>query len=154
MIRKIESKDKNEYIAMSKMFYQSKAVIKPKKPKYLTKTFKDMISNNPYIDGCVYEVDGKIAGYMLLTFSYSNELGGEIVHIDELYIKDEYQGLGFGSQMLKYIETTYPEQNAITLLINDSNRSARKLYNKKGFKPVEYSQMIKDNQRDIQDRIE
>lgn len=144
MIRKFELKDKNEYIAMSKKFYSSSAVIEPTIPQYLEQTFNDILNNNPYVDGYVQEIDGKIAGYMLVTFSYSNEFGGEFCIIDELYIKDEYQGMGLGSQMLDFVEKKYLDQKAITLLINDENRLAKKLYFRKGFKTVEYSQMIKE----------
>lgn len=148
MIRKIELKDKNEFFAMSNLFYQSKAVIKPNKPKYLNKTLKEIAKDSPYIDGYIYQVNHDLAGYMLLTFSYSNEFGGEVVTIDELYVKDAYQGHGIGSKLLKFVENKYQDQKAITLLVNDKNIPAKTLYFKKGFKEVEYLQMIKETMSD------
>lgn len=145
MIRKIKQTDKNEYVEMSLKFYRSLAVIKPKRPKYLLKTLKEMVSDNPYIEGYVYEIDGKIAGYMLLTFTYSNEFGGELVTIDELYIKDEFQGMGLGTKLLEFIEDTYTDIKAILLLVNENNKLAKKLYNKQGFQELEYTQMIKQS---------
>ncbi|HKL60924.1 MAG TPA: GNAT family N-acetyltransferase, partial [Acholeplasma sp.] len=130
MIRSIETKDKHDYYAMSKLFYQSSALIKPSKPRYLSKTIDDMVSDNPYIEGYVIEFDNDVAGYMLLTFSYSSEWGGEFVNIDELYVKDDYQGMGLGSKLLSFVEAKYKDQKAITLLVNDENKNAKKLYNK------------------------
>lgn len=145
MIRKLELKDKKEFIKMAYEFYQTLAVIKPTKPKYLNKTLKEIIEKSPYIDGYVYEVDHKIAGYMLITFSYSNELGGKIITIDELYIKEDYQGSGIGSEMLEFVEVKYHTGKAFTLLVNEKNKLAKNLYLKKGFKEIKYIQMIKDN---------
>lgn len=145
MIRKLELKDKKEFIKMAYEFYQTLAVIKPTKPKYLNKTLKEIIEKSPYIDRYVYEVDHKIAGYMLITFSYSNELGGNIITIDELYIKEDYQGSGIGSEMLEFVEFKYHTGKAFTLLVNEKNKLAKNLYLKKGFKEIKYIQMLKDN---------
>lgn len=113
MIRKLELKDKNEYFEMCKKFYSSSAVIEQTIPKYLERTFNDILNNNPYVDGYVQEIDWKIAGYMMITFSYSNEFGCEFCIIDELYIKDEYQGMGLGSEMLDFVEKKYLDQKAL-----------------------------------------
>ena len=145
MIRKITLDDKQAYLDMSLKFYQSIAVIKPKKPRYLLKTLKEMISDNPYLEGYVYEINGQIAGYMLLTFTYSNEFGGEVINIDELYIRDEFQGMGIGTQLLEFVEETYTDCQAILLMVNEENKFAKKLYSKQGYKEIEYLQMIKQS---------
>lgn len=145
MIRKLELKDKETFIEMSNLFYKSIAVIKPTKPRYLNRTLKEIVADSPYIEGYVYEYDNHIAGYMLLTFTYSNELGGNVTTIDELYVKDEFQGCGIGTEMLKFVEKAYEDQKAITLLVNEKNIPAKTLYEKKGYEEVEYLQMIKSN---------
>lgn len=82
---------------------------------------------------------------MLITFSYSNEFGGKIITIDELYIKEEYQGSGIGSEMLEFVEKKYKKGKVFTLLVNEKNKLAKNLYRKKGFEEIKYIQMIKDN---------
>ena len=104
-----------------------------------------MISDNPYLEGYVYEINGQIAGYMLLTFTYSNEFGGEVINIDELYIRDEFQGMGIGTQLLEFVEETYTDCQAILLMVNEENKFAKKLYSKQGYKEIEYLQMIKQS---------
>jgi ribosomal protein S18 acetylase RimI-like enzyme len=145
MIRKILKKDRNDYFAMSKSFYTSKALIEPKDPKHLESTFVQLIASNPLLEGYVYEINGKVASYMLLTFSYSNELGGEMITIDELYIKPEYQRRGIASKMIEFVEKQFPHHRAISLLVNMDNKQAKAVYMHKGFRPVDYMPMIKMN---------
>lgn len=42
---------------MANEFYQTLAVIKPTKPKFLNKTLKEILGNSPYVDGYIYEFE-------------------------------------------------------------------------------------------------
>ncbi|CCV64321.1 Acyl-CoA N-acyltransferase [Alteracholeplasma palmae J233] len=146
MIRKMNDKDKSKYIELSLDFYQSEAVIEHVEMPIsnLEQTFDLIISDSPYLEGYVYTYYNKVVAYCLLSFTYSNELGGLMVLLEELYVDPKYQGLGIGKKFLNYIEKVYKDSAiAIRLEIDDENGRAKKLYLKQGFEEREYSQMVK-----------
>ena len=49
----------------------------------------------------VLELDGRVEGYALLVAYWSNELGGEICNIDELYVRPERRGRGYGRALVE-----------------------------------------------------
>src|SRR5690606_32950866 len=48
----------------------------------------------------VLAVEGAIAGYSILASFWSNELGGEVIVIDELYVRPAYRRQGHGAALL------------------------------------------------------
>ena len=74
--------------------------------------------------------------------SFSTEFGKHCIWIEDLYIKDEYRGMGLGSMALKYIEEKYP--NALfSLEVEEENERAVKTYKKCGFEVLPYMEMKK-----------
>lgn len=145
VIRKIDIKDKDKYVAMSKKFYNSDAVLHNIPDNNIHKTFDEIVSGSPYAEGYIYEHNGEIAGYSLLSTTYSNEAGGLILWIEEVYILPEFQGNGFGKDLMAFIEETYKNKVVrIRLEVEKSNRRAIKLYQKKGFTELNYLQMYKE----------
>lgn len=145
MIRKIQEQDKEKFIAMANEFYHSNAVLHSIPEDYIQRTFHEIMSGSPYAAAYVYESNGKIAGYVLLAFTYSNEAGGMVMWIEEIYILPQYQGLGFGKEMFAFLETEYEDKVArIRLEVEDSNRRAVDLYRRIGFADLDYAQMYKD----------
>lgn len=49
----------------------------------------------------VLEVDRQVAGYALLISFWSNELGGEVCVIDELYVDHEHRGSRHATRLLE-----------------------------------------------------
>jgi ribosomal protein S18 acetylase RimI-like enzyme len=145
MIRKINPDDKPKFIAMVKDFYSSNAVLHNIPEANIAKTFTTIISGSPFVKGFMFEYQGEIAGYSLLTFTYSNEAGGLVLWIDELYIAPDYQGKGLGTEIFAFIKTTYTNQvSRIRLEVEKSNQNAIKLYRKHNFTDLGYLQMVKD----------
>jgi GNAT superfamily N-acetyltransferase len=48
----------------------------------------------------VLEVEGAIGGYALLISFWSNELGGEVIVIDELYVRPSFRRQGHARELL------------------------------------------------------
>lgn len=145
MIRKIDEHDKEKFIAMSHEFYHSDAVLHTIPENYIRGTFDEILSGSPYADAYICEHNGEIAGYALLAFTYSNEAGGLVLWIEEVYILPQYQGNGLGKELLTFLETTYKGKVArIRLEVEDSNQRAVALYRKMGFENLDYSQMYKE----------
>lgn len=147
LIRKIDIKDKDAFFCMSKEFYRSDAVLHTIPDENIRKTFDEMMSGSPYASAYIYEHNGESAGYSLLSFTYSNEAGGLVLWIEEVYILPKYQGHGFGKELLSYVENKYKNKVArIRLEVEESNHGAVKLYRKLGYERLDYSQMYKDVQ--------
>ena len=75
----------------------------------------------------------------------SQEASGLTVWIEELYIRPEFQGNGLGTQFFEFIQKEIPARR-YRLEIEPDNEGARALYERLGFKSLDYSQMIKDTE--------
>jgi ribosomal protein S18 acetylase RimI-like enzyme len=85
----------------------------------------------------VLEVGGVVAGYALLISFWSNELGGEICNVDELYVRPPHRGQGHGTALVSSLgEGRGPWPRipvAIELEVSPDNPRARALYEALGF---------------------
>jgi len=76
-----------------------------------------------------------IAGYLVLTLGYSLEYHGRDAFIDEIYIRDEFRGLGIGRKAIQFTEERCRilGVQALHLEVERANVNAQKLYHKTGF---------------------
>ena len=51
---------------------------------------------------------GTLCGYALLIPYWSNEFGGTLLYIDEMYVKPEARGRGIGTSFFRYLDETRP----------------------------------------------
>ena len=92
------------------------------------------------------EVGGRVEGYALLVPYWSNEFGGLICTIDELYVAPEARGRGFATELLALLEAGalgWEAPVALELEVSRSNPRGRALYLRAGFRPVENETMRK-----------
>ncbi len=144
MIRDIHESDYQTYVEMSKKFYASDAVASPIPESHFEQTFQLIINNSPLLRGIVYEWDGQICGYALLAFMYSNEFGGIVVLLEEMYIDPQYRGKGIGKELFAYIEREYQSTSkCLRLEVSRSNHKAIELYTSLGYEEWSYMQMVK-----------
>jgi GNAT superfamily N-acetyltransferase len=88
----------------------------------------------------ILELEGKPCGYALLISFWSNEFGGEICAIDELYVEPEFRGRRFATQFVEILKRPdnpiWPRRTAtITVEAYRSNPRAKALYERLGFEP-------------------
>ncbi len=136
-IRKITKNDKQIYIEMVKDFYSSPAVLENIPEENISRSFDSFIEGIPFGDAFIFEEDGRISGYGVLAYTYSQEAGGKVVWIDEIYIKKEYRGRGIGSQFIDFVLTSIPAKR-YRLETEPENKRAAELYRRKGFEFFEY----------------
>ncbi len=145
MIRLIQKKDKNAYIQMALDFYASGAALAPIPKEYIEKTFDQILAGSPFASAYLFEVDGVISGYALLSHTWSQEAGGEVVWIEELFVLPEKRNLGLGHQFFSFLEETYQgKAKRFRLEVEEENEGAVRLYEKMGFSFFPYNQMKKD----------
>lgn len=86
----------------------------------------------------VLEVDGSVRGYALLIAFWSNELGGELCVVDELFVDAALRGRGLGSELFRSLADSrelWPAPIvALGLEVRPDNGRARALYERLGFR--------------------
>ena len=87
----------------------------------------------------VLDIDGKISAYALLIAFWSNELGGDICEVDELFVAPEHRNQGYGSSLFDAIaqgDLWGGAIAAIALGTTTHNANARRLYERLGFSEI------------------
>jgi GNAT superfamily N-acetyltransferase len=83
----------------------------------------------------LFEFENEIIGYSLLINYWSNEYGGNLLCIDELFVSDAFRGNQIATDFLNYlIQVKYSNAVAIQIEVTPSNKQAKRLYEKIGFK--------------------
>jgi GNAT superfamily N-acetyltransferase len=89
--------------------------------------------------------DGAPAGYALLCSFWSNELGGEVCILDELYVAAAARGRGAATSLVAgLLARTAPwfrDAVAVELEVTPTNARARALYERLGFAPLKNAVM-------------
>ncbi len=136
-----------EFYAMCREFFSSPAVCHKIKEEDMKTTFRLTQKDSPYLRGLMMTEDDKILGYVLLSFTYSNEVGGMVVWIEELFVKDAYRNKGYGKQALQWIIKEYQATTKrFRLEVTEENEGAKKLYRFFGFDMLPYQQMTLEKQ--------
>lgn len=141
--RRVTADDREVYLQMVDDFYHSDAVLHDVPHEYFENAFDELMRSDDYLVCYIFDVDGCAAGYALLVKSYSQEVGGVAVWVDELYVKSEYRSKGIGSTFFEFMQNEYPAAR-YRLEVEPGNTRAVELYKRMGFKPLEYVQLVKD----------
>ena len=142
-IRPMTAQDRTTVLALADAFYHSSAVSHPAPAAIMEQTFADAVGQNPHLTGYLIESDGAIAGFAYLTCFYACELAGTVVMIEELFIRDEFRGKGLGQEFLTWLYDRYPDAKRFRLEVERNNRAVH-LYERSGFRFIEYGQMAFD----------
>ena len=146
-IRKFTATDEKEFITMCCDFYNTGATLYSMSRDKVKRTFDKILEEGPFITAYMMIYNDQIAGYVNLSFTYSNEADGIVAFIEELYVKPEYQGKSIGTQTLQFIFDHYNHMvKRYRLEVCNSNTDAIRLYEKLGFKNLDYKQMVIDMQ--------
>ena len=79
-------------------------------------------------------VSGEVQGYALLIPYWSNEYGGSLVYVDELYVKVEARCRGLGGGLFRWLASGRPfGAVGIFLEVSPQNHRARQFYEQIGF---------------------
>lgn len=145
MIRKLEQKDRALYLEMTQEMYHSNAVLHSIPAEYCEKTFEELMRSEQYALGFLIEYQERPAGYALLAKTFSQEAGGMVIWIEEIYIRPEFRSKGLGKEFFAYLHENMDESVArLRLETEFENTKAKKLYANLGFEELEYAQMVKE----------
>ncbi|MBQ7065965.1 MAG: GNAT family N-acetyltransferase [Lachnospiraceae bacterium] len=139
-IRIMTAEDKACVIEMMRVFYASPAVLSNGSEEIFINDVENCINESPYLEGYIFEDSKKVQGYAMVAKSFSTEFGRTCMWIEDLYIKNEYRGLGLGSKFFDYIKNRYPDA-ILRLEVEKENERAVKVYEKNGFHVLPYMEM-------------
>ena len=142
-VRPMKEEDWNILMPMVQALYQSSAVEHPVPTEIMHRAFLDAIGDNPHIEGYILDDWGTIAGFTYLTFLYSCENGGNVVMIEELFVKEDYRGKGIGQKFFDWLYKTYPDAKRYRLDMTHGNPAGH-LYKRNGFRHLDYDLLICD----------
>ena len=144
-IRYFEPGDEELFFRLASLFYKSNAAVQDVSREDLRSTFLCCVNDSPYIRGVFMCRDGEVCGYALLSFTYSNEYGGKIMAIDEIFIEEEFRNRGILDYFSAKIISDYKnEVNCIEVAIRPGNKAVIRICEKLGFTQDEYVLMHMD----------
>lgn len=144
-IIKMDCKHLDEVVSMMKEFYSSNAVDHNVEIDIIKQTAKDAVDDKILsLKGVILTDKINILGYAYITSFYSCECAGESVMLEELFIKSEFRGKGYGKEFFSWLFKEYPSAKRFRLEVTKCNENAMKLYKKIGFNNLNYLQMVYD----------
>lgn len=133
--------DRAQYFEMSKSFYSSGAAHYKIEDEKRNKFWKYIIED-VFVNGYILECENKVAGYALTVNYCSQEFGGKVLWIDELFVKPEFRGRNLATEFLEYVKSL--DGNVLLRLeAEKNNQKAIALYKRLGFEELDYLQLIK-----------
>jgi GNAT superfamily N-acetyltransferase len=148
LIRYFERDDKDVFKRLCKEFYDCHATLRDYDDAITEKTFARIMDHHENLWGLLMSAaeTGEALGYGLITSYWSNEDGGEVIVMDELYIRPSERHKGYAKIFMQWLEDAYrDEASSITLEVLSSNQAARDLYARMGYVPdgfVTYTKKI------------
>ncbi len=144
-IRFLIETDKKPCIELLEEFYESNAVSHKIPKEYMEHTIDFALTNNVHNKIIICKINDNYAGFCHLSFAFSCEVGGLVLIIEEIYVRDEFQGQGLGTAIFDFIRCEYEGKvKRYRLEVMSDNAPAIKLYKRLGFKDLDYKQMILD----------
>jgi ribosomal protein S18 acetylase RimI-like enzyme len=134
--RQFKISDSKAVSELVKSLYREDPGGKPMSSQKIQNTFDSLAEHPDRGTIIVIENEEKVIGYAILINFWSNEFGGNIVNIDELYIKEEFRSKGITTNFIKYlVENKFSNSVALQLEVTPENTKAQSLYENFGFKP-------------------
>ena len=137
LIRKLDARDREAYLSMAKDFYSSPAVLENIPEENITRSFLEFTGGTPFGDAFIFEENGEVIGYGVLAYTYSQEAGGKVVWLEEIYVCPSQRGNGRGSEFIDFVLEKIPAAR-YRLETEPENEAAARLYIRKGFELFEY----------------
>lgn len=143
-IRKMDSNDRAQVLAMDTEFYSGPAVDHQIPETELLHTFELAITADYPLDGFILTDDDGIAGFAYVTWFHSTDVAGLCVLLEEIFIRQSARGRGYGPEFIRFMFDHYKDARRFRLEVTKENAAATHVYRKMGFDYISYDQMYKD----------
>jgi len=92
----------------------------------------------------IFSVAAEIVGYAIVIYYWSNELGGDVANIDELYVRESWRKRGIANRFFADIPGNEPGSvKALQLEVTPSNRRTLSYYKRLGFEASSNAHLLK-----------
>ena len=143
--RKFEEKDRDIFFSMVKKFYAPPAVLHFPSDEVMMSSFDAALEIPELVKGYIFECDDETAGYAVVSMKFETEVGGMAAWIEELFVEESFRSKGIGSTFFEHLKKELSgRMKRIRLEVGDENDGAKKLYERIGFEPLDYRQMVID----------
>jgi len=142
--RQYKTRDQKIVTELIKQLYKEDPGDQPASNKHIQKTLTILPKHKDKGTILIFELGKQLIGYSILINYWSNEFGGNIVFIDELFIKKEFRGQGIGTNFIKYLmKNKFGNSVLLQIEVTPNNKKAKKLYEKLGFKLQKNSTLMR-----------
>ena len=143
IFRRIKREDMAIYVAMATDFYSSPAVLHSIPQKHIEHTAEAVLAGTPFADIYIFEKNGTPVGYGLLAFTHSQEAGGTVCWLEEIYVVPEARSGGIGGDFIEFIKESVPAAR-YRLEVEPDNGRVKSLYRRHGFEELGYESFVLD----------
>ena len=146
MWRVAKNSDDDEIAAMCLALYTEDPSPLPISEQNIHQTLSTLRNEPTRGRAVVLELNGAIGGFAFLISFWSNEVGGEVIVIDELYVKPAFRNQGHARELFRTL-TNHPNHLwpgkavALELEVTPQNQRAAAFYENVGFSPVKNRRM-------------
>ena len=140
--KEYETTDFDDLKEMIFSLYAEDPAGEPISEEKIRNTVRESAARPEKIRIVMIRADGINIGYSILVFYWSNEYGGDVIHMDELFVKEAYRNRKAASNFVEHIKTVYTNAAALQLETTPENAAAARLYKRLGFALSQNSHMI------------
>ena len=141
--RLFRATDEVELQRMVAQFYAEEAAGGPIDREKVKRTID--VLGEPSDAGAILMAEGETGplGYAIVIHYWSNEFGGWLAFLDELFIDQAYRGMGLGTRFIQFITHEYRKQIiGVGLEVEPNNTRALQLYERLGFESDGYHHLL------------
>jgi ribosomal protein S18 acetylase RimI-like enzyme len=93
----------------------------------------------------IVRVGDTVVGYVIVIYFWSNEYGGDVAHIDELYVRPPWRSKGIGARCLDHVAGMKGKKlRGVRLEVTPANQKAFAFYSRHGFKLAKNRHMFRE----------
>jgi GNAT superfamily N-acetyltransferase len=124
----------SEVLRMMRELYDTDAPDLNVNPAHFPKTFDRLLTDPARGRIVLFMQDAAVRGYALLIPYWSNEFGGTLLVVDELFVEKQCRGQGIAHAFFAFLAKQPPfDAVALALEVSQRNLRARALYESVGF---------------------
>jgi GNAT superfamily N-acetyltransferase len=133
-----------EVLAMMRSLYSEDQATSSPDPVKFPLTIAFLLSNPSLGRIMLFLENGNVSGYALLIPYWSNEFGGTLLFVDELFVIRKARNRGIARRFFAFLERERPFSSvALALEVSPRNLRAHQLYQSLGFKIRDHSMLTR-----------
>lgn len=126
--------DAKEVLAMMRALYVEDPSAFPVDPSRFPATVEHLLAEPSHGSIIVFKKEAAVCGYAVLIPYWSNEYGGMLLYVDELFVTPAARNLGIAHEFFEFLSQARPfDAVAICLEVSPANLRAQRLYESIGF---------------------